>query len=214
MIVPTIEGRPGNVERLAESLIASTGLADLTVVADAEQVVDNLPVNARVVYFDGTFAEKVNHVWPLTTGDWIMLAGDDVVFHAGWWDHAQFTADTTGADVIGTNDLANSRVMAGEHATHPILRREYVETEGASWDGELCHEGYRHWFVDDEIVTKAKLAGRFAPSLGSIVEHLHPMVGKSDIDAVYEKGAASKDADAKLFRTRLHKYASASVPVG
>jgi hypothetical protein len=46
---------------------------------------------------------------------------------------------------------------------------------GASWDGPgiVCHEGYRHWFVDDEITVAAQLRGVFQAALGSHVEHLH-----------------------------------------
>ena len=63
-----------------------------------------------------------------------MLSGDDVRFRAGWLDHAQDVARRYGAQVVGTNDAANPRVMRGEHATHPLIRRDYIAEHGAPFD--------------------------------------------------------------------------------
>jgi hypothetical protein len=111
---------------------------------------------------------------------WIFITGDDVRFHPGWLDHAQHIAALTGAHVVGTNDWGNPRVMAGEHGTHLLIRRSYIEEQGASWDGPgvVCHEGYRHNYVDDEIVTVAKQRGVWVSAPGSVVEHFHPMLGQ------------------------------------
>jgi hypothetical protein len=152
-----------------------------------------------------TFAKKVNLGYAKTSEPWLFLVGDDVKFHAGWLDHAQHVAGELKADVVGTNDLGNPRVMAGEHATHLLVRRSYVDSVGASWDGPgvVCHEGYRHWFVDDELVTAAKQRGVWQMALGSIVEHNHPLWGKADDDEVYRLGQESAEADRKVFRSRL-----------
>jgi hypothetical protein len=75
----------------------------------------------------------------------------------------------------------------------------------------VAHEGYRHWFVDDEIVTAAKQRGVWAMSLASKVEHLHPLFGKAENDATYELGQSAAKEDHKLFRGRLKAYAPASV---
>ncbi len=93
------------------------------------------------------------------------------------------------ADVVGTNDLLNPRVMRGEHATHMLIRRSYIDEIGSSWDGPgiVAHEGYHHWYVDDEIVMAAKLRGRFQAAVGSHVQHFHPMGGKVPDDEVYVK---------------------------
>jgi hypothetical protein len=157
----------------------------------------------------GSFAEKVNRGYETSWQPWIFLVGDDVRFHKGWLDHAMETARSTGKAVIGTNDLGNPAVMAGTHATHMFIRRDYVDIEGASWDGPgvVCHEGYRHWFVDDEIVNVAKIRDQWAPSLSSHVEHLHPYWGKAERDKVYAIGAAAADGDAGLWAERVRQYA-------
>jgi hypothetical protein len=98
--------------------------------------------------------------------------------------------------------------MNGEHATHMLVARDYVTEQGASWDGPgiVCHEGYQHWFVDDELVTVAKQRNTFAPALASIVEHLHPAWGKADTDTTYELGQKSAGVDQVTFKRRMARY--------
>jgi hypothetical protein len=157
----------------------------------------------------GTFAEKVNFGADSTSEPWLFLVGDDVRFRPGWLDQAQQTARDTGCAVVGTNDLSNPRVMAGDHGTHLLIDRGYVDKVGASWDGPgvVCHEGYRHWFVDDELVTVAKQRGQWAHAASSIVEHLHPLWGKADSDEVYALGQSHAEADAKVFAGRVAENA-------
>jgi len=156
----------------------------------------------------GSFAEKVNRGYEISSEPWIFLVGDDVRFHKGWLDQAMETARTTHARVIGTNDLGNRAVMAGDHATHLFIRRDYVDVIGASFDGPgvVCHEGYRHWFVDNEIVAQAKARGEWAPCLASHVEHLHPYYGKGERDAVYAIGEAASETDRLLWTMRLARF--------
>lgn len=156
----------------------------------------------------GSFAEKVNRAYELTTEPWLFIVGDDVKFHRGWLDQAMDTARSTGKSVIGTNDLGNQMVTAGEHATHFFLRREYIDKTGASWDGPgvVCHEGYRHWFVDNEIIAAAKQTGEWAPCLGSHVEHLHPLFNKGQADEVYRIGQEAAETDRELWYSRVSTY--------
>jgi hypothetical protein len=154
----------------------------------------------------GTFAEKVNWAYLQTDEPWIFLAGDDVKFHPGWLDHAQHAA-RDGAHVIGTNDLKNPRVLKGDHATHLLIRRNYIDERGASWDGPgvVCHE-YGHWYVDDEIVTVAKQRGVWAFAKHSKVEHFHPLWGDGEMDETYELGKSKAEADQKTFHERVAEY--------
>lgn len=209
-IVVPVMGRPQNAAPFMASLRASTGLATVYAVAhldDQETVTAWKEAGARVLAVtERTFAEKVNATRRYDLrAPWLFLVGDDVAFRPGWLDHAQYVAKTQGAQVVGTNDLGNPRVLAGEHGTHLLISRAYVAEVGASWDGPgvVCHDGYRHWFVDDEIVTAAKQRGTWGMALGSIVEHLHPAWGKSEMDAVYELGQSHQDADRRTFAARL-----------
>jgi hypothetical protein len=214
VIVPVMK-RPQNARPFMASLKASTGMAKVYAVGDAADT-DTLEAwrlaGADVVVLDnqtpGTFAEKMNLGYSATEEPWIFMVGDDVRFRPGWLDHAQAIAGDQ-FDVVGTNDLGNPAVMAGEHATHMLIRRSYVDEVGAGWDGPkvVAHEGYRHWFVDNEIVTAAQQRQKWAMALGSIVEHLHPNWGKAEGDEVYELGQSRATEDRKLFERRARRNA-------
>lgn len=223
VIVPVM-GRPEHAEPFMASLRASTGLARAYAVChdgdDPEVAKAWDHAGAEIVDVPAesiSFAAKVNAGYRHTSGNvrpepWVFIVGSDVRFRPGWLDQAQEVAYRYQAQVIGTNDLGNPRVIAGEHATHLLISRDYIEQTGASWDppGTVCHEGYRHWFVDDEIVTAAKQRGVWQMASGSIVEHLHPAWGKAPNDDIYELGQASAKKDQQLFQWRLDRHVRAA----
>lgn len=216
VVVPVL-GRPGNAEPFIRSLRASTGLATVYAVADIEDEetiaawrsagADVIIKGGRPGERPGTFAEKVNAGYREVGEPWLFVVGDDVRFYPGWLDWAQHAAGDR-FHVVGTNDLGNSRVMAGEHATHLLIRRKYVDGMGASLDGPgvVAHEGYRHWYVDDEIVTVAKARGVWAPCLDAVVEHLHPLFAKAPTDETYRLGAEHVAEDKALFEARMAEH--------
>jgi hypothetical protein len=216
VVVPVMR-RPQNAAPFMESLRAS-GAGDLATVYAVADAADFPTVDAwrdagaHVLTFDaadpGTFAEKANIGYRDTSEPWLFLTGDDVRFKPGWLDHAQHAA-RDGFDVIGTNDLHNPRVKAGQHATHLLIRRAYVDEHGASWDGPkvLAHEGYGHWYVDDEIVAAAKQRGAWTFARHAEVEHLHPLFGLAPDDEVYRLGQSRVDADRALYQQRSAEHA-------
>lgn len=223
IIVP-VARRPQNAKPFLDSLNASLtdrqrqGRVHLYVMADATdedtirawEMADTGGVtiddSSHYLRGMGSFGEKVNRGYEISFEPWLFLVGDDVQFHPGWLDQAMEVARTTGKAVVGTNDLGRlDAVEQGEHAVHMFIRRDYVEQVGASWDGPgvVCHEGYRHWFVDNEIITAAKQRGQWAPCLASHVEHLHPVFGKAQPDEVYGIGGEAAEADKALWAHRF-----------
>lgn len=217
VLIPVLH-RPQNIEPLMQSLVASTGLATAWFIVeegDDEVINEANRCGANVLHHSGSFAQKINwaHNWLNTTqratrAPWVFLAGDDVRFRPGWLDHSQDVARRYDAHVIGTNDLTNPRVMRGEHATHMLISTRYIDEVGASWDGPgiVCHEGYYHWFIDDEIVNAAKARQTFQMALAAEVEHMHPFAGKAPNDEIYDRGSANVDVDQKLFNSRFNEY--------
>jgi hypothetical protein len=70
----------------------------------------------------------------------------------------------------------------------------------------VCHEGYRHWFVDNEIVSVAKQRGVWKFAKHSKVEHLHPMWGGAPDDDTYKLGQSSVLEDKALFDARYAEH--------
>jgi hypothetical protein len=210
VIVPVMK-RPQNAQPFMTSLRASTGLATVYAVVDpddSETYTAWLEAGAEVILAErdkSSFPQKANLGCSKTSEPWLLFVGDDVTFHPGWLDHAEWAGNLHNKDVVATNDLSNPRVLNGSHATHPLIRRSYIDEQGASWDGPgtVCHEGYRHNFCDDEWTYVARSRSAFAAALGSVVEHLHPLFGKTEDDVVYRKGKAHFDQDRRLFERRL-----------
>jgi len=202
-------GRPQNAAPFMDSLKASTDKATVYAIVGPEKDAGKSAVawqkaGAQVRVAQGsTFAEKVNAAYKITTEAWLLLVGDDVRFHPGWLEAAQ----KVGTDVVGTNDLANPRVLSGEHTCHPLIRRSYIDKVGASWDGPgIVAHTYGHWFVDDEIVTAAKQRGVWGFAKDAVIEHLHPIWGTAPEDETYRLGYERSEADREIFKERLQKY--------
>jgi hypothetical protein len=207
VIIPVLH-RPQNIKPLMDSLKATAPNATAWFVTEPNDVIVWAEVKnqgGELLVHPGTFAEKVNHGYTQTSAEFMVVVGDDVKFHPGWLNEALHAAATTGKSVIGTNDLGNPRVKRGDHAVHFMIRRSYIDETGASWDGPgvVCHEGYRHCYVDDEIITAAKQRDKWQPCLTSVVEHLHPYFGKAEHDDTYKLGESAMKADQKLFKQRF-----------
>lgn len=157
----------------------------------------------------GSFACKVNRAAEVVASPWMFLVGDDVRFHEYWAQIALAATYGTDVCVVGTNDLGTPAVRSGEHATHMLIRTDYVREQGASWDGPgvVAHEGYHHWFVDNEIVTVAKLRGVWTAASGSVVEHMHPYFGRGQMDDTYRLGEAEAQQDGERWLERVRRYA-------
>jgi hypothetical protein len=149
-----------------------------------------------------TFAQKINDAYRRTEAPWILLVGDDVEFRHGWLDALLTTARETGARVVGTND--GGMQARSEMSPHPMIERAYVDVLGASLDGPkiVCHEGYRHNYVDREILLVAQRRGVYAFSTRSLVRHLHHGQGVSPVDSTYEVGTRHLMTDKALWKER------------
>lgn len=215
VIVPVLD-RPQNVAPLVESFVNAGDPATLYFVCnpgEADIYSDAVrqagaPENVEVLISGrgSTFAQKVNSGYEQTTEDWLFICGDDVRFHPGWVEAARKLSDRY--DVIGTNDnpdptRGNAKVQAGTHADHWFIRRSYIDEDGGSLDGMVCHEGYGHFYSDVEVIELAKARGVFSPCLDSMVEHVHPDLNPGiPVDDTYRLGWSQRDADAKEWQSR------------
>lgn len=212
MIIVPVLARPHRVEPLLASIWEATPephrvlfVADRT---DRDELAAIEAAGAEVEVFHhpdrpGTYPEKINAGYRASTEPILFLAADDVTFHVGWLAEIH-RALAHGAKVVGTNDLGNKRTISGEHSTHTAVLRSYADRPGGPADrrGAVLHEGYRHWFCDDELVGVARHRRVWAHCPNAVVEHLHPYHGKAERDATYDLGEANERADRVLFRKR------------
>lgn len=225
VLVPVL-GRPQRALPLAQSLAATvTGpIFDAFVmflcspgddeqIAACDEAARRVLGTNRIIVHDapgpGDYARKINlgarlAAEPSHGCDFVLLGADDLVFHPGWLEAAMVAQLQTGACVVGTNDLGNRAVMAGRHATHPLVHVAYLE--GGVIDRPdalgLLHEGYGHSYVDTEFIGTAQSRATFTHATDSHVEHLHPLWGKSDDDPTYRKGQRTFAADRAHYEAR------------
>lgn len=150
----------------------------------------------------GDYQRKINAGIRTTAEPLIFTAADDLRFHPGWVQAARAKL-RPGIGVVGTNDLCSPRVIRGEHATHMLVTRDYVERHGTIDEpGKFFHEGYPHEWCDDEAVETAKKRNAWAFAADSIVEHLHPMAGKAPTDALYAQQPIRLVQGRRLYKRR------------
>lgn len=175
--------------------------------------VDAVPgVQVLLAPFDcgpGDYARKINYAVQHTASDWVFTGADDLHFHPGWDTQAIEVGESRVCSVVGTNDLGNPTVMRGNHSTHSLVRRSYIDGLGATFDmqpGVLLFEGYDHQYVDTELIAAAKAHGLYQHALTANVEHLHPFWHKGDHDATYVKALAQGRVDGQLYRRRERQH--------
>lgn len=172
-------------------------LADGTETARASTVVVPFP------RLRGDFARKQNLGLHITDAPYVFCGADDLVFHPGWADAAISVVLEQDVCFVATNDLGNPTVMAGTHATHPLVCRDYaVECGTIDTPGLIYHEGYWHQYVDNEATGTAKYRECFGFAKDSVVEHMHPIWGKAERDETYRIGDEHRNEDRDLWRAR------------
>lgn len=209
VVVPVLD-RPHRVPLLADSFRRNTDTskASLLWVVDAHDHDEHAAIavqgaESSCLIHGGSYASKVNAAYRATDEPWLFLAADDVEFQPRWVDAAMRAAKQYGAGVVGTNDLANPRVMSGRHSTHSFVARWYADQHGTIDGDGILHEGFLHNFCDDEMVATAKRRRLYTWAKESHVKHLHPNFDKTvERDATYEKGQSTFDTDRALFMSR------------
>lgn len=208
VLVPVLR-RPHRVAALVEN-IRATSNAEPLFIASPDDTAEQDAVRAAAAHLlvidrppgRGDYARKINAAVAATRDDLLFMGADDVLFHPGWLEAA--TAKLDGAvGVVGTNDLHNRRVVRGDHATHLLFTRDYVEQHGTIDEpGKLLHEGYWHEFVDDECVETAKARGMYAHAHDSHVEHLHPLYAGRPADDLDAQHASRMRFGRKVYERR------------
>lgn len=189
MILPT-RGRVPQLRRALDSIQATARQPEaLEVVLYVDD--DDLESQAldftglqvtKVVGSGGTMSAMTAACYDACQGRCLMLANDDIVFRTPGWDAEVLAAfQRVGDDVamVWGNDLC-SRAPC-----HPFLSRTVCELAGG-----ICPAGYYREFIDThwyDIFRTLERRGHsravYLPHV--IIEHLHVIAGKAELDEGY-----------------------------
>lgn len=212
VLVPML-GRSHHVAPLLDSLNETTsGCRVLFLVSpndlDVHAAIDNAGAERVIVGRRprGDYGRKINAGYRYTTEALIFTGASDLRFHPGWFEAATAKL-VSGIGVVGTNDLGNPLVLAGQHSTHFLVTRSYADTQGTiDGRGAVMAECYPHEYVDVEIIGTARLRGAYAMALDSHVEHLHPHWGKAPTDPTYDAQAHRMAVGKRILQRRMRKW--------
>ena len=207
MLIPVL-GRPHRIRPVLDSALEQTPDASVLFVASPDDDVDLAELKeqgADFITVSGNYAVKINQGIRRTTAPYIFTGADDLDFMPGWFEAAEAKMSKT-VGLVGTQDLCNRRTLAGQHATHFLLARWYAELGTIDGQPGPLYEGYPHEYVDDEVVATAKKRRAWAFAPESIVEHLHPDVGKAPMDELYSNRPVRMWDGKKIFRERMHLW--------
>lgn len=185
MILVPVLRRPHRVQPLLDSIRATTDgcrVLWLATAGDTAQIdaIDDVGGECVIInHHPGDYARKILVGYLMTTEPLVVTAADDLEFQSGWFEAAT-AALTPGIGVVGLNDDANPRVMSGQHATHFLMTREYIDQYGTVDQRYMpFHLGYVHEFVDDEAIGTARQRKAYAFAADAHVTHLHPSFNKT-----------------------------------
>ncbi len=194
ILLPT-RRRPSLVYKLFESIVKTTHdiqSVEIVLYMDADDTAShNIDMPAlkivKIIKPPGnSMGMMFKECYKKSSGRYIILMNDDVVFSSVGWDKAVVNAFSKFSDdivFVYGNDLDQ-----GERSpTIPILSRKACELMGG-----ICPEGYLNLHIESHLLDTFKQLKRFGHDrivyLNDVIfEHLHYTVGKSKHDNTYIK---------------------------
>jgi len=203
ILLPT-RNRVSKVLRLLDSISHTTSVrnaVEVIIYADdddgpsREISFDEIPIKRISAARNRAMGAIYTDCFHASTGRYLMLMNDDVVFRTRGWDErvrqamAEFNDDM--AFVYG-NDLD----QGGSVPSFPVFPRKVIEVMGG------IPSGYRNYHIEShvfDIFKRVRAAGhdRITYLEDVVFEHMHYMLGKSEFDSTYIK--EDVEADCRLF---------------
>lgn len=187
-------GREELYRRALESLVDTVSDYDIEVVT----VIDESSINPdttqfvldnkiQIPYIIDWCPNKRGALWAwnralqISTGDILVPAGDDQIFHSNWLDYALESHQTklSGYGVVGMNDLAYDGNI--QVSTMWLFDRRWCKEQ---MGGIFAPPILKYYCVDSWWNDKAKSLGKFYWSEDSQVEHLHSAHSKRPVDNI------------------------------
>lgn len=156
---------------------------------------------------DKRYVTRMNKLIHHVKEDFVFFGSDDVVHEQGWLSKALLVVGK-GYPVVVVNDLSNPNGTQALMATDALREACFDDPDAA------FHHGYRHNFADTEMFNTARIQGKLARAMDSVVAHLHPHGHtaffenphqKRPSDATYTNAQANWAEDAALFEKRMRQ---------
>lgn len=140
--------------------------------------------------------------WENASGDIAHMSADDLIYRTPGWDAFVAQAFMRWREPLGmvyVNDLygLSATSFLGQRssetqdngkycfAANPFVTRQWIE----ALDGFFTPPFYKSWEADTWIYLLAEAITRATYLHGVVIEHLHPMTGKAEMDETYARGA-------------------------
>lgn len=152
VVIPTIKGRESLCDRTVAAFRASTD-ADLQIIVVRERL---------------TIGKAWNDGAEAATGEYLMLAADDVMPHPGWLEAATEAADagyypaphidTAAGSVLATGSMGGGWLVTGCADYAPVVSSQFPFMRRHAWS-ELGPSLAIHYFADDYLAARARALG-------------------------------------------------------
>jgi Glycosyl transferase family 2 len=211
IFLPTY-GRPQVIARVVQNIHETTsGDYRILFIVEPEDTASQEAIQATGEQFlintgRASCASCINCAYHATDDPYFFIGADDLTFYPEWLTIA-LARMGNGIQVVGTNDLYNPQVVAGETATHFLVARAYIQEQSGVVDQpDTVLYDYSHNYCDTEFIDTAKARGVFVSEPLSIVEHKHWSFGLAPMDATYQRGMQENAHDMQMFLTRKHLW--------
>lgn len=203
LLVPT-RGRPDQLASMWASACATAsrpnGLELVIYVDDDDPTV--LPDLGDATIIHGpriVLSDCWNKCAVAATGDILWLGNDDVLFRTPGWDEQVTTVFDRVADRI-VLVYPDDGIHGGALASLGFIHRRWVDTVG-HFTSPLFSCDWADVWLDDV----ATALGRRTYLPGTLIEHMHPLVGKGPVDQTHQERMARGAGDnvAQLYLDRL-----------
>lgn len=220
VLVPT-RNRPDNVRRLVTSgrATADGDLEFIFYVDDDDEVSADVVRELDCELLTGprvVLSEMWNRCWERASHDVAMHCGDDIIFRSEHWDTRVLEAfdlvDDKIAFVHGRDGFQDAQL-----GTHGFLHRRWVEAVGYFVPPYFSSDYNDLWLTE---VADALDRRVYLPDI--YTEHMHPVVGKAEldqthqdrlerhqrdgVDRIYRRSGAQRAADVAKLRVVIEQF--------
>lgn len=205
ILLPT-KKRPNNVIRFVDNVLATANNPqdiEICYYLDDDDSISISGINYSAEHINtqaiqGNLklgSQMYNELYRIASGEIFMIAADDIIFRNKNWDSFVVDAFNKQEDKI-IHVYGEDGYQHGRIGTHGFLHNNWIEVLGYVLPPKLSFV-----YADEWITELAKRVDRnvYIPEL--LIEHLHPAVGKAQLDETYQQRAEVSGNIGEYYKT-------------